>query len=140
MNKTQVKRLLNVAKALRESERPEFFTMGRFGFLPFERIVNSCKAVGTYAPECGTPACALGHYAARKDLQKTFTLSGNRCNAAKLAPDGSGRVGVAEKHFGISYREYLELFDSGGCGRAQTPKTAALYIERFVARKIKERS
>lgn len=50
MNK---ERLLNVAKALRESTTPpDLFTM---------RFVMR---------ECGTPACALGHYAARGDSAK----------------------------------------------------------------------
>jgi hypothetical protein len=54
-------RLLNVAKALRDAaEAKKFFCM---------------RDIAIVRDDCGTPACALGHYAARRDLQATFELS-----------------------------------------------------------------
>lgn len=111
-------RLLNVAKALRESRRPKRFDMSAYG-----RI-------------CGTPACALGHYAARRDLQRTFSLrffgSGLLINGE---PTREYSHEVILAHFGLSAPEARELFSATGCQDAQTPAEAADYIERFVQRK-----
>lgn len=124
MNK---ERLLNVAKALRESPNPETFSMEFFH-------------------RCGTPACALGHYAARADLQSTFELRegfgfqlAGKPAADTLMFDGEE---ICE-HFGITQEDAYRLFrdsdDDGdreipcGCGGAQTAIEAAEWIERFVA-------
>jgi hypothetical protein len=122
MNK---ERLLNVAKALRESEKPHEFDMG------------------DYVNDCGTPACALGHYAFRTDLQ-TLCVIKNRGDGSFLIEyrehddeRGYDRLdfddGSVLEHFGISIEEAEDLFSSNGCGEAQTPNEAAEYIERFVA-------
>jgi hypothetical protein len=108
-------RLLNVAKALRESPKPKAFYMG------------------SYARSCGTPACAFGHYAARPDLQSAFTLEGGH------PIDFAGHEvfhdsGLSAHHFGLERRQLCELFDDGGCGGARTAIQAAEYIETFVAR------
>ena len=125
MNK---ERLLNVAKALREAPNPTAFTMATF-------------------QECGTPACALGHYAARQDLQTAFELGeiwgivprgqrdeyGNRSMTLEYAG-----TEVCE-HFGITHVQATELFADGGehtpvgCGNPNNAIEAAEYIERFVA-------
>jgi hypothetical protein len=118
MNK---ERLLNVAKALRESKNPERFSMktfihGKWGETPEHW--------------CGSPACALGHYVARPDLQSEFYVHEShmlRRNTHK-AVFTQGFV----DHFGIEFEEYDELFDEQGCGNAKTPEEAAQYIERFV--------
>lgn len=120
MNK---KRLLNVAKALREAPNPKQFTMLRFG--------------RSGANRCGTPCCALGHYAARKDLQQTFALNANgqlcRADDPRL-----GFIGIdnplVQEHFDISLGQTGELFDSEGCDSATTVERAAQYIENFVKR------
>ena len=116
MNKAQKKRLLNVAKALRDDKDPEKFTMASFS-------------------NCGTPACALGHYAARRDLQNIFRLT----RGGWLGLVGKrGDLGIdaeeVEKHFGIDYEQSEQLFGMRGCGGAKTPLAAAEYIEQFVAR------
>lgn len=124
MNDLHARRLLNVARALRESPAPEMFTMAKYGH------------------PCGTPACAFGHYCARGDLQDEFTLAGFN-NSWPHA----GRVplmyndDVVLAHFGITREEAHELFHDDvsdedglvGCGNAQTALEAADYIERFVA-------
>lgn len=125
MNK---ERLLNVAKALRESKNPADFTMT------------------TYA-QCGTPACALGHYAARPDLQDTFKLIGDReglyLKNVTHPSCGSSNCYCGSAvcaHFDITPEQATELFASGadeitpvGCGNPANAIEAAEYIERFVA-------
>lgn len=130
-------RLLNVAKALRESPKPEHFDMGTYG--------NS---------HCGTPACAFGHYAARPDLQGEFRLArvpeasssisrggcGTRYDAGilrVLSPAGK-EIGYWDdsvlRHFGIDEDAADTLFCTEGCDGAETAVQAAEYIENFVAR------
>lgn len=123
MNK---KRLLKVAQALRESPEPKKFTMQR------------------YAHSCGTPACALGHYAARSDLQRTFKLKvsegdtwGDYDNVVVARPGFTISVlyddVLVQDHFGITFEQACDLFSSEGCGGARTPLQAAKFIERFAA-------
>lgn len=115
-------RLLNVAKALRESPKPEKFDMSD--------VIHSC----------GTPACAFGHYAWRTDLQQefapkligdmwwdvVFTSNGEHCKY--YGPE-------VREHFGLNHEELDELFEETGCGGAKTSVEAAEYIEAFIARK-----
>ena len=116
-------RLLNVAKALRESRSPRDFTMSVYG-----------------NKECGTPACALGHYASRRDLQRTFVLVTDESDQEGMwvnTNDGSYASYSSEavcQHFGIECDQAFNLFSAIGCGGAKTPKQAARFIERFVAR------
>ena len=115
------KRLLNVAKSLREAA-PKRKKDGKF-------------SMEDYVNRCGTPACALGHYAARTDLQKTFKIRNSLYynNEFYLSqPDDGG-----EEHFGIYADEHVELFGVDGCDNAKTPIQAARYIEGFVKRKQK---
>lgn len=111
-------RLLNVAKALRESPNPERFTMG------------------TYTHPCGTPACALGHYGARRDLQSAFRIDANGTLRALRAgePFGFQCLPAAATHFDLSKEHVDELFETTGCDGAETAVQAAGYIENFVAR------
>ncbi len=110
MNK---ERLLNVAKALRESKNPDKFDMTLYGW------------------HCGTPACAMGHYAARRDLQSDFVLT----PTGSLKNNAGIYVGAFEigHHFQISLRQEDELFGCRGCGGACTAIDAAEFIEQFVA-------
>lgn len=116
-------RLLNVAKALRESPNPHMFDMGMY--------VNGC----------GTPACALGHFANRTDLQDICCISprpGSVNEGFDIRYVMSGRLlnyndDQLLKYLDISEEEACELFATDGCGDARTPIQAAEYIERFVA-------
>jgi hypothetical protein len=119
-------RLLNVALALRESRRPDMFDMG-----------SECH-------DCGTPACAIGHYAARRDLQDVFEIRALKFYSGKSYADLYiyGEVAGAWweeqptcQYFGITPDEGTELFYVIGCDGAKTPTEAAEYIERFVQRK-----
>lgn len=106
-------RLLNVAKALRESPKPDKFGMHRYG-------------------TCSTPMCALGHYAARQDLQDFLTM--RNWGVAYAATNDSADYWDPEtrQHFEISAGEAEALFGPEGCNDACTPLEAAEYIEHFV--------
>lgn len=128
------KRLLNVARALRESPKPKAFTMR------FYVRGNEGDCDDTSHNWCGTPACALGHYAARTDLQRLMRI----LNGEAVYRESINGYGICYadacvvKHFGIYWSEADRLFGPEGCGNAKTTKQAARYIERFVARKEKE--
>jgi hypothetical protein len=108
-------RLLNVARCLRESPNPEQFTMDNYG------------------ADCGTPFCAIGHYAARSDLQDSFRLSEDGYLETARGAATFYDESVVLDHFGISMDHAERLFGPGGCGHAKTAEEAAQYIERFVA-------
>jgi hypothetical protein len=102
---------------------------------------------GKWVNECGSPACALGHYAAQ--YPKRFVLNPNwvspvggrpypviqlRGSDARLGPQSTGIL----EEFSITSSESEELFSGSGCGDATTAKEAAAYIRKFVARKDRE--
>jgi hypothetical protein len=122
MNK---ERLLNVARALRESKQPGAFSMER------------------YMHPCGAPACALGHYASREDLQSEFKLRHNIpgddewLNASNGVVDKHGvpvhyDSSVIQEHFEIGWDDAEELFSENGCHFARTANDAAAYIYHWV--------
>ena len=110
-----VERFKNLIRATAEAD-PKHFNMAFFG-------------------QCGTPACVLGNYAAREDLQDAFCFEDN---TVKLC--GSGvRISYANiavrDHFGITAEETQRLFASWGCSLAETPAEAVGYLQRFLSRK-----
>lgn len=92
-----------------------------------------------YIHPCGTPACALGHWAASRPERWRFVHA-----FPFLRESDHGEVPVvdwydcsqqdAELDFAITPREAHELFDGDGCCEAQTAHEAAAYIRAFVAR------
>lgn len=112
-------RLLNVVLALRESLDPDAFSMRN------------------YQHECGSPGCALGHYASRDDLQEEFCLMAGVLSMKMVPaiywPICYDAMHVVH-HFDITQEQAVELFGGQGCGNALTPEAAALYIEEFVRR------
>jgi hypothetical protein len=144
MNKIHQKRLLNVAKALRDAAKvpllKKVFTMQIFGWDRQAKVGDKIVDLDQKPDNtCGTPACALGHYAARTDLQRAFKLKHGDVQTTSGSPDVSG---VCYEHFGLLELwghgdEWIELFADNGCGGATTPLQAAKYIEKFVARKAK---
>jgi len=125
MNQVEATRLLNVATALRQARNPANFTMGRYGYKNPDLSASS---------SCGTPACALGHYAFRRDLQRAFQL-----NEGELATSSGQWIDFGEykvlEHFGINGSESFDLFSARGCDNAKTAIQAAIYIEKFLDRK-----
>jgi len=121
-------RLLNVAKACEETPYSEMFDMNRYAH---------CR---------GTPACALGNYAARVDLQSNFRFT-ESYGEFKLVDNVSTFDGLFVMvsntsicaHFGITNDEEMCLFEVRGCGDAQTPQEAADYIRKFVKAKLQAR-
>lgn len=113
-------RLLNVARALRESPAPDKFTMDEY----FKR-------------NCGTPACALGHYTFREDLQSVFWWDKKgRYPISRATGEGvSYDESEVLAHFGLTENEADELFGAEGCGWAQEAVDAADFIENFVKHK-----
>lgn len=119
-------RLLNVALACRESPSPDRFHMGN-----------------DVHHKCGTPACAMGNYAARTDLQdfcsiREINVAGEPFFEMWIGESRAFCFWDSEEncsYFGITPTEGYALFYARGCGDAKTPNQAAEYIERFVARK-----
>jgi hypothetical protein len=125
-------------QALRESPRPEAFSMECF-------IRGDCwdARIGSdNVPQfwCGSPACVLGHYALRTDLQDVLILDqealeeGEPC--VKLKHNDQPLTFsdyTFQEHFGLrTSGEAQLLFGPSGCGGAQTPEEAIAYIERFI--------
>lgn len=118
-------RAQNLIRALRESPDPAGFTMG------------------CWARPCGTPACVLGHYAARSDLQDVFQFRRDRFGFLVVAHvvDGTSITPMDNYskellgHFGLMEDEAFELFSTRGCGSARTPEQAIAYIQSFMDKK-----
>lgn len=133
MKQIYLKRLNNLARILREAAliektREEFrgFDMSRWGY--------SARPGQT----CGTPACALGHYADRRDVQRRFSLTkqGEVKTHGKGARSG-GLIDRAGDHFGITSEQAHAMFGGGddpGDNKAKMPNGAAYYVERLIKR------
>lgn len=123
--KLNVTALRNVCRALRESPNPSSESPNS----------SSGFTMGVYARECGAPACCLGHYAMRHDLQNIFEIS----TMQRLKLIGGNDVDFDDdpvlKHFGIDIYESHELFSGIGCNKAKTPEEAAQFIENFIKEK-----
>lgn len=150
MNKVQSKRLLNVARALREAHAAKKkFDMEKLVF-GHEAVVernDDGTVVNPEADFCGTPACAIGHYAARTDLQRILKIIVTKENGVPTA--SVVRFGtqydeldyydeqVWRDHFGLEGPEEMEvLFGFDGCGGARTALQAAKFIERYVQKAL----
>lgn len=128
MAKVRLDRLRKVVRALREvpPEEKSEFTMAH------------------YVHDCGTPACALGHFAARRDLQRAFKIvkraSCTRGTYAQALYGNDSDLLSSGDYFGLERAQMNELFGPAGCDDAETPLQAARYIERFIKRIEKEQS
>lgn len=131
--KANTKRLENVARALDDAEQVPFLKrMFNMGLWSWGRGKEE-PCTGNYAStqNCGTPACAMGHYASRDDLQRTFYLDSH--GDVVLTRSGvDSSVTDFIKHFSLNGRTFEELFGGQGCGNAKTPGQAAKYIRRFI--------
>ena len=114
-------RLRNVVKALRESPAPLNFTMSYWG------------------QGCGSPACAMGHYAFREDLQDVYILNelGDIQKVDRVVSEILQLPFESfAKHFDLSQQETMALFGSNGCNKAKTIEEAIAYIEDFITEKL----
>jgi len=113
-----INRMKNVLRAVEEAPKPEDFDMQRFGYIT--------------SKECGTPACAFGQYAFRRDLQITFTLNKEGGVLSSWGDPVSFYEEVAS-HFGITGREIMNLFDTDGCNNAGEDRQQVIaYIKQFI--------
>lgn len=132
MRELHQQRLLTVAQALREAPK-KHFKMSEYAKME-------------EGATCGTPACALGHFAARRDLQSFIRIETMQewneyeedLGLRYTRNHGGYSLTYDDEricnYFGISNPEAEELFGAYGCNRATTPKKAAKYIEQFVKR------
>lgn len=134
-------RLLNAARAVVEFDHSQ------------DKVRQGRVWMTYYMKPCGAPACVLGHYALRADLQDAFKVVGSQ-----IAPIDNEHAPVIydgwriRDHFGLSYEEANDLFSAGGCGVGNggdpleesdfhnrhpglEPERVAQYIRNFVARK-----
>lgn len=83
--------------------------------------------------DCGTPACALGHWAAAN--KRRFKYDRRSGIVALLDdPENIAVSVIGAREFDLSMGQAVELFSGWGCGEARTAKQAARYIRTFVKR------
>lgn len=104
--------------------------------------------------QCGSPACVIGNYAARQDLQSEFRLDAHG-RVLDVANELANYWGYkVREHFGISDQDTQDLFaapdDSdedeegnvihkpGGCGDATTPEEAVHYLTMWMVKRCAE--
>lgn len=121
--KPNIERLEKLVTVL-EQAKPEQFDMTRYCWYGWEST----------GFKCGTPACVLGHYASRSDVQRTFKLTAygtliHRKTGACVDFDSE----YVLEHFGIDEYQAGKLFDGNGCNNAETPAEAIAFIRKFIA-------
>lgn len=140
MNAIHFKRLETLAEILVDASKSKYytkiFTMRKFGY-PSASVVDPAAGTEEFVNTCGTPACSMGHYASRTDRQRKFYLDqdGDLMFRGAKCDDTEAITDHYEDHFGLSSGESYELFESTGCGNAQTPAEAAKYVKAFIKRK-----
>lgn len=135
MNKQQLKNLKKLPKVLREEA-------ARRDALGDKRKAGDAFDMESYGNVvCGTPACVLGTYAYRKDVQSEFCLRRDRVYGGigvfvkGTSEEASYDSDIVQEHFGLDYKETEELFGADGCDSAQSEEEAARFIEQFIADK-----
>lgn len=97
---------------------------------------------GLYYHDCGTPSCALGHWATANP-ERWIALDPDPWGGSRARPILKGvdrdRQDSARKsamlEFSLTREEAEELFDKYGCGGAGTNVTlAVIYLRQFVER------
>lgn len=80
---------------------------------------------------CDTPACVIGHYIAHFHgyLGRTGRRSLTRTLLNLTSPGAEFK-----RVNGLTWAQRMELFDSDGCGHAQTKEEAIAYIQAFIVR------
>lgn len=158
--KPNFKRLRNVVTALRDAAKNEkltrLFSMQQYGYSSHfstlmsqledtadEKCMKTPALVGAYEKlrrertiphNCGTPSCALGHFALRGDLQRTFTLTSKGQLVLRKKKHRSLHADSEEirDYFGLVDDDAELLFGSEGCNKATTPTEAADFIEAWI--------
>jgi hypothetical protein len=84
---------------------------------------------------CGTPACVLGTYGNRRDLQDTFELDDETGFSLIGGPSLWHDDPDVLRHFGVTREEAERLFGGSGCNNADNENMAIKFIDDFVAKK-----
>lgn len=89
---------------------------------------------------CGTPACAMGHWATHNPRRWGVDTEQYRDSYEHLPRFRSGGSvitgGMAD--FALWCGEYDDIFGDQGCDNARTGKQAAKFIRQFVAQRSKK--
>jgi hypothetical protein len=78
--------------------------------------------------DCGTPACALGHYAAMSGPTQRIRVTNDR----PYHPFVGATWDIIGAEFQLTHDETDTIFESSGCACAQSSREAAAFIRRFV--------
>lgn len=137
-----VDRLMLVIRALEEAPHPERFTMKLYLHVDEAYYIDrpELKCAAKYEENwCGTPACALGHLAAREDLQNIMRIDAPTFSIRYREPDSDGYFEQAmcadtrlQEWFDLDKHDLMLLFDENGCGGAETPADAVKFIKHFI--------
>lgn len=84
-----------------------------------------------YLHPCGTPACAMGHWAAANPDRWHIEPQDRSVNSIIGLP----YVEAVRQEFFINPSEEIDIFGMFGCDDALSAKDAAAYIRAFVARR-----
>lgn len=119
-------RLLNAAQSVLDYDHSE------------DRIVPGEIYMGSYIKPCGAPACVLGHYCAREDLQDDFSVRYRGIISRNANPNdnslGFDSIEV-RRHFDLRFDESHAIFGEYGCRNARHPEQVSEFIRDFVANK-----
>lgn len=88
----------------------------------------------SFTHPCGTPACALGHYATNNRRRGWSVEGGCVVYGGRMLTEYT----KVEQEFEVSRNDCKELFSAEGCGNSKTAKQAAKYLRKFVKRKQAE--
>lgn len=81
-----------------------------------------------FAHDCGTPACAAGHYMARFPKRDLHPGQGGSPTTRECCWSSSGALAI---HFGLDMDGVSKLFYSGN--EHTTPKQHAKVVEKYIA-------
>ncbi len=121
---------------------PETFDMGEYAVRQFLKNEDGYYDESRPNPFCGSPACILGNFAAREDLQSVMKLRPHNMPVLVLTETDS-RVYFEDKEirdlFGLTLEEANDLFSIDGCGEAKNDKERAVrYLRLFYKEKTGE--
>lgn len=126
-----LERMNNLVTALQEASKQPLlcalFDMGKWGHDVTKKIAHPC----------GTPACSMGHYAAREDLQNRFRLNSRGTICLRNNREVENITAEICNHFDIDNYQAEELFGSIGCGDASSLRDATKYVKKFIKREKK---
>lgn len=123
MNKTQALRLWGLSSILYNADR--------------KHKMNDEPAYyqKMYVHACGTPACALGHYAMTPEARDRGWSLSNLDNLRFRGFLISYPDPQVLNEFGLTLDESFKLFGTQGCGKAKSARQASLYIRKFLKKK-----